>query len=152
MIVAARMARGAVSGLAGTAGMSALMLVAGRRGLLGEQPPQTIAERAVHVGGGEQPPAPVNRALGVGAHLAFGLGAGAAYALLPDRLPPQARGCLWGLGIYAASYQGWVPALGALPKASEDRRDRVAVMVLAHLAYGSVLAGTDQSLRRISNP
>jgi len=132
----------------GTAAMSALMLAAGRVGLLGQQPPQAIAERTVQRSSGQDPPAPAHRGLGVVAHLGFGLGAGGAYALLPRRLPPQVRGCAWGLAIYATSYQGWVPALGALPKASEDRRDRVAVMVLAHLVYGSVLAGTDAALSR----
>lgn len=147
MDVLRRAARGAVAGLAGTAAMSALMLAAGRIGMLGRQPPQAIAERAVQRGGGEHPPAPADRALGVVLHLGFGLGAGGTYALLPRRLPSQVRGCAWGLAIYATSYQGWVPALGALPPASQDRRDRVAVMVLAHLVYGSVLARADEALR-----
>ena len=147
MDVVRRSARGALAGLAGTAAMSALMLAAGRVGVLGRQPPQAIAERAVQRGSGDRPPAPVDRALGVVLHLGFGLGAGGTYALLPRRLPPQVRGCAWGLGIYLTSYQGWVPALGALPPASQDRRDRVAVMVLAHLLYGSVLARTEEALR-----
>lgn len=139
--------RGAVAGVVGTVAMSALMLAAGRVGLLGRQPPQAIAERAVEVGTGERVPAPVGRALGVLTHLAFGGGAGVGYALLPRRLPPPVRGCSWALAIYAAAYQGWIPALGALPPAEKDRRDRVAVMVLAHLVYGTVLAKTEQTLR-----
>ncbi|MGI8535687.1 MAG: DUF6789 family protein [Mycobacteriales bacterium] len=142
------MARGAAAGLVGTAAMSALMLAAGRVGLLGQQPPQAIAEHAMRRGGGADPPAPADRVLGIVAHLGFGLSAGGAYALLPRRLPPQVRGCAWGLGIYAASYQGWVPALGTLPKASADRRDRVAVIVLAHVVYGSVLARMEEALSR----
>lgn len=152
MPVVPRLARGAGAGLAGTAAMSALMLVAGRVGLLGRQPPEAIAERVVQLGSGERPPASTDRALGALAHLAFGLGAGGAYALLPRRLPAQVRGCAWGLGIYTASYQGWVPALGALPPASSDRRDRVVVMVLAHLVYGSVLARSEQALRLRTGP
>jgi hypothetical protein len=123
------------------------MLAAGRVGLLGRQPPQAIAERAVEVGTRERVPAPVGRALGVLTHLAFGGGGGVGYALLPRRLPPPVRGCSWALAIYAAAYQGWIPALGALPPAEKDRRDRVAVMVLAHLVYGMVLAKTEQALR-----
>ncbi len=142
-----RGSRGAVAGVVGTVAMSALMLAAGRVGLLGRQPPQAIAERAVQVGTGERVPAPVGRALGVLTHLAFGGGAGVGYALLPRRLPPPVRGCSWALAIYTAAYQGWVPALGALPPAEKDRRDRVAVMVLAHLVYGTVLAKTEQALR-----
>ncbi len=143
-----RGSRGAAAGVVATAAMSALMLAAGRLGLLGRQPPQAIAEQAVEVVTDEPVPSPVGRALGVLTHLAFGAGAGAGYALLPRWLPPRVRGCGWALGIYGAAYQGWVPALGALPPADRDRRDRVTVMVLAHLVYGTVLASTEQALRR----
>jgi hypothetical protein len=115
MSVIERGSRGAVAGGVATVAMSALMLAAGRVGLLGRQPPQAIAERAVEVGTGERVPAPAGRALGVLTHLAFGGGAGVGYALLPP--------------------------------AEKDRRDRVAVMVLAHLVYGTVLAKTEQALR-----
>jgi hypothetical protein len=37
------------------------------------------------------------------------------------------------------SYQGWIPALGIMPPASEDRPDRPRVMLLAHLVYGAIL-------------
>lgn len=146
MDVIKRGSRGAAAGAGATVAMSALMLAAGRLGLLGRQPPQAIAEQAVEEVTGEPVPAPVGRALGVVTHLAFGAGAGAGYALLPRWFPPPIRGCGWALGIYFAAYQGWVPALGALPPAERDRRDRVAVMVLAHLVYGLVLARAEQAL------
>lgn len=130
--------------------MSSLMLLAGRLGWLGRQPPQAISERAVELVDGDPPSEPTGRALGTAAHLGFGLAAGTAYAFLPARLPAAVRGSAWGLTVYAASYQVWVPALGALPPASADRRDRVAVMVAAHLVYGLVLGATEQSLRRRS--
>ena len=53
-----------------------------------------------------------------------------------------------GLSVWAVSYQGWVPALGILPKASEDRPARPAVMVAAHVVYGAVLGALEQRLRR----
>ena len=155
MTIFVRSARGAAAGTVATVAMSALMLAAGRVGLLGRQPPQAIAEQAVRVGTGEHLSPPAGQALGVVTHLAFGAGAGVGYALLPRRLPPPLRGCAWALGIYAVAYQGWVPALGALPPADEDRRDRVAVMVAVHLAYGVVLARVEQALdpkRRGAHP
>jgi len=127
--------------------MSALMLLSDRLGLLGRQPPQVISERAVRLVSGDPPSEPESRALGALAHLGFGLAAGGAYAFLPDRMPPALRGSAWGLTVYIASYQVWVPALGALPPASEDRRERVAVMVVSHLVYGAVLGAVEQALR-----
>jgi hypothetical protein len=53
-----------------------------------------------------------------------------------------------GLAVWAVSYQGWIPALGILPKASEDRPARPAVMVTAHVVYGAVLGALEERLRR----
>jgi hypothetical protein len=35
---------------------------------------------------------------------------------------------------------GWVPALGIMPRADRDRRDRQMVMLASHLVYGTALA------------
>ena len=127
--------------------MSGVMLAADRAGHLGYPPPQAIGEQTVQLASGSRPAAATGRALGLAAHLGFGASAGAAYALLPRVAGPLARGIGWGLAVYAASYQGWVPAMGALPPASRDRRDRVAVMVAAHVVYGGLLGRTEQALR-----
>jgi hypothetical protein len=87
-------------------------------------------------------------ALAVVAHLGFGAVTGAAYALAPRIGPPVLRGVVTALGVWAVSYQGWVPALGILPKASEDRPARPAVMIAAHVVYGAVLGGLEDRLRR----
>jgi hypothetical protein len=122
-----------------------LVMLAWRKPM-GEQPPDAITTRAAHAGA-----APTERqadALAVVAHLAFGAGTGAAYALAPRVGPPVLRGVLTGLSVWAVSYQGWIPALGILPKASEDRPARPAVMVTAHLVYGAVLGAFEDRLRR----
>lgn len=93
------------------------MLLGGRLGLVGRQPPQAISDRMVHLVSGDPPSGKSARALGTAAHLGFGLAAGAAYAFLPSRLPPAVHGSAWGLTVYAVSYQVWVPALGALRSA-----------------------------------
>jgi hypothetical protein len=87
-------------------------------------------------------------ALAVVAHLGFGVGTGAAYALLPRSTRPVLRGLAVGVAVYAVSYAGWVPALGALPRATRDRTTRQAVMVAAHLVYGGVLGALDDRWRR----
>ena len=35
---------------------------------------------------------------------------------------------------------GWVPALGIMPPADRNRRDRQTVMLAAHVIYGTALA------------
>lgn len=139
-------ARGAAAGAAATVVMSGLMLAAGRLGLMGVQPPEAIARRAGQLVGAE-PQGRTADALGSALHVAFGAVAGAAYALLPPPERPVARGVLVGLGIYAGSYAGWVPAVGALPPADEDRSDRQAVMAAVHVVFGGVLGALDARWR-----
>lgn len=138
--------RGAVAGCLATGAMSAAMLAAGRLGLVGRQPPEAIVRRVGQLAGAE-PQGRRADVLASAAHVAFGATVGAAYALLPASPRPVRRGVLSGLGIYAVSYAGWVPALQALPVADRDRRDRQAVTAAAHLAYGAVLGALDSRWR-----
>ena len=123
------------------------MLAAGRAGLMGRQPPEAIVRRAGALAD-EEPRGRLADALAVLAHLGFGAGTGAAYALLPPSRRPVARGTAVATGVYAVSYAGWVPALGALPRADRDRPPRQAVMLAAHLLYGAVLGALDERWRR----
>ena len=137
--------RGAWAGAVATVPMSAVMLAL--RGPMGEQPPDAIATEAAHAVGAD----PTERqadAMAVVAHLGFGAATGAAYALAPRVGPPVLRGVVAALGVWAVSYQGWVPALGILPRASEDRPARPAVMIAAHVVYGAVLGTLEERLRR----
>lgn len=138
--------RGAASGSAATVAMSALMLAAGRAGLVGRQPPEAIVRRAGDALGHE-PQGAAAGALGSLAHLGFGASVGVVAALLPARGAGPARGVALSLLVYVASYRGWVPALGALPPADRDRPDRQAVLVTAHLVYGAVLGALDRRHR-----
>ncbi len=137
--------RGAVAGTVATAAMSAVMLAL--REQVGEQPPDAIVKHVAR-GVGVTPTEREADAMAVVAHVGFGSGVGSAYALLPRVGPPAARGVATALAVYAASYQGWVPALGILPPASQDQPGRPAVMVAAHVVYGAVLGVVEDSLRR----
>ena len=139
--------RGAAAGAVATAAMSALMLAAGRTGLMGRQPPEAIVRQAGALAAAE-PRGRLADALAVVAHLGFGVGTGAAYALLPRSRRPLLRGATMGTGVYAVSYAGWVPALGALPPATRDRPTRQAAMLAAHVVYGAVLGALDDRWRR----
>ena len=142
--------RGGVAGAVGTGAMSALMLTAGRAGLVGRQPPEAITRTAVRRATGVEPRGRTAEALSSLTHLGFGVTAGALYAALPAPTAPSPalRGAAYGLGVWAVSYLGWVPrVLGALPSAEDDRDDRVAVMVAAHVVYGAVLGALDARWR-----
>lgn len=118
--------------------MSATMGLAQAGGLLGEPPPRKLTRRLWRRVGRT----PSRRTLNVTttlAHLGFGAGAGVLYALLPPAVRSAPRGALFGLGIWATSYAGWIPALGLMKRPKRDRPGRPTSMVLSHLVYGAVL-------------
>lgn len=139
--------RGAAAGVVATVPMSAVMLAARKAGLIGQQPPESIVRRAGDLLGAP-PGGATAHALGAVAHVGFGATAGAAYALLPRRGRPALRATGLALGIWGASYEGWVPVFGALPAAHEDRPARPWVMVAAHVVFGLVLGPLEQRWRR----
>lgn len=153
---------GAGAGAAATLAMSALMLVAQRSGLLGRSPPRHIVDHALaglhlrnEVSRNER------QLLAAMAHLAFGASQGALYAALHHwrdqwlarreqrpRPPSAATAVPFALLVWAASYVGWIPALGILPSPPRDRPGRPMSMVLAHVVYGVTLAGTLRTFAR----
>jgi hypothetical protein len=132
--------------------MSAVMLVAGRTGAMGAQPPERVTEKALDAADVRPTSEGQQDAAASLAHLAFGAGGGAAFALLHRRLnlpvPAVAQGVVFGLGVWAASYQGWIPALGILPPADDDRPGRRRTMIAAHVVYGGVLGALEDRSHR----
>jgi len=124
---------GAATGVVATLAMSAVLALAARRGLLKEPPPRAIVRTAL--------PGLSEEAVDVGAilaHLGYGSAAGVAHRALLGG-PGPAASVLYALGLYAGSYEGWVPLLGALPPAHLDDRARQASMIAGHVVYGAVL-------------
>jgi hypothetical protein len=134
---------GACAGVGASVPMSAVMLVAQRLGLMGQQPPEKITEAAASRAGNTSRRETTTHAASVVAHLGFGAAAGAVYGVARERLPRAwpgaATGVAYGLAVWAASYQGWVPALGIMPAASRDRPGRPASMATAHVVFGLAL-------------
>jgi type IV secretory pathway TrbL component len=127
---ASALVRGAAAGAVATVVMSGVMLAAHRAGRAGAEPRGRTAS-----------------ALAAVAHVGFGATTGALHALLPATDRPVRRAVLLAVGVYAGSYAGWVPALGALPTASRDRPDRQVVMAASHVVYGTVLGLLDDRWR-----
>lgn len=131
--------RGAAAGLVATAAMSAFLLAAQNRGAIRKQPPRIIVESLLPEMTDEQA-----RSAAVGAHFGYGLAGGVIYSIVGRLVPRSAIiGTVFGLAVWAAGYEGWLPALGILPPAHHDRRPRALTMLVAHAIYGAVLGAVD---------
>lgn len=139
---------GALAGVGATVLMSGVMLLAGRLGVMGEQPPRKVMRRVLN-----RPPFVDSDdidLLASAAHMAFGAGAGATFGLIVRRAPGFTRpwlGALFGLLIWIGSYAGWIPALHIMQPPHRDRKARQATMLAAHLVFGLALGQLTRVLR-----
>jgi uncharacterized membrane protein YagU involved in acid resistance len=87
-------------------------------------------------------------------HFGYGAATGALYPLVADhvRAPPVVTGVAFGLGVWAASYLGWIPAARLLRPATQQPAERNMVMILAHVAWGAALGLTYETLRKKHGP
>lgn len=134
---------GAVWGLIATVPMSAVMVVGQRLGWMREQPPKILTEEGlVRTGLLDGKSTADVRVFATANHFAFGAAGGAFYALLRWVAPIPATvpiGVAFGLGIWAASYRGWIPAMNILPAEQHPGRRGTLVMIAAHAVYGATL-------------
>ena len=132
-----RILNGALAGIGATIAMTVVMRQLHRRlppASRYQLPPREIVQETL-------PPASegVLRQLTTLSHFGYGAAAGAVFAsLAPDR--GAAVGMAYGTGVWAASYLGWIPAVGILRTAALHPRERNALMIAAHLVWGAVLA------------
>jgi hypothetical protein len=137
-----KLMRGAAGGLAGTLAHSAVMLTGRALGLGGKLPPKAITDELVE-SLGVDPSESTRVALAVANHVGMGVTTGALFGLVQPRMSrgkSMLTGAAYGVAVYLASYEGWVPhVLGALPRAHRDRWDRHAYLLAAHIAFGAVL-------------
>ncbi len=75
-------------------------------------------------------------------HYSYGAVSGLAYAALTpaDTRRPVARGSVFGLLLWAASYLGWLPLLHILRPATYHPRERNALMLATHALWGAITA------------
>lgn len=141
-----RVIRAALAGLVATAPMSLWMLAA-QRGLPAHEryplAPELITARVGQRAGlahlMARPAA--RRTLSLLAHFAYGAATGSLYAAVEHAAaPPLVRGAGLGLLVWGGSYLGALPALGILSPATRHPARRTALMVVAHLIWGSVTA------------
>jgi hypothetical protein len=133
---------GAVAGAAATGPQSLVVWGLARAGVYHQPPPpeqvaEAVAEPVVDI---NKLPDEWQLPVKLAQHVAFGAGCGAAFGLVTGIVrPTTVAGVLAGLGIWKASYDGWIPALGIMPPPQQDERGRALSMVLAHIVYGLAL-------------
>jgi uncharacterized membrane protein YagU involved in acid resistance len=136
---------GALAGLGAAIPMTLAMEVM-HRGLPAHEryplPPREITEELItRAGLQEQVDEAEYVELSLLSHFCYAAAAGAIYATLARNYtpPPLRAGITFGLGLWAISYLGWLPAAGILRPATQHPPRRTAVMLTAHVVWGSVL-------------
>jgi uncharacterized membrane protein YagU involved in acid resistance len=136
---------GAVAGLGATIPMTLAMEVMHRSLPQHERyplPPREITEELVAQAGlREQLDEEEHVDLSLLSHFFYGAAAGAVYGALAQKYPlsPLSGGIAFGFGLWAISYLGWIPAAGILRPVTQHPPRRTALMVTAHVVWGSVL-------------
>lgn len=108
-------------------------------------PPRQITASAIKHVAPRAAPSEAEIALGTALlHVGYGAVAGAFYPPLLARRHerPVARGTAYGVSVWAASYLGWLPAVGMPPPATRQPPQQNLAMVLAHVAWGAALGAT----------
>jgi uncharacterized membrane protein YagU involved in acid resistance len=145
---------GAVAGLAATVPMTTAMDLMHRALPMEEQyplPPHQITMEAaekVRVRHSMDQPSRVSATMA--SHFGYGATTGAIYGEYEDRvnLPPVVKGVAYGLGVWAFSYLGLLPAVGILEPATKHPARRNAVMIAAHVVWGSALAMFYEAIKK----
>jgi uncharacterized membrane protein YagU involved in acid resistance len=142
---------GAAGGVAGGTAMTVLMTQVAPRvvpqSMLPSTPaPQRVVRWAERKTGRRDPLGPEQeKGAALAAHLGYSAMSGALYALVRRRsplaaLPAAPAGALFGLGVWAASFQSLLPALGVMPPTTAHPPKRWVAPLLGHSVFGVVTA------------
>ena len=84
-------------------------------------------------------------------HYGYGVVFGILYASTQKyfRASPVVKGSLFGLGLWGASYLGWIPAMGLRASAYNMPRKRNVMMIVSHLVWGASLGLAEEKMREI---
>jgi uncharacterized membrane protein YagU involved in acid resistance len=146
--------KGAVAGLIATVPMTATMLVVQR--MLPRRQQQRLEPRRItddilrRTGLKDDLSQERREQATIAAHFGYGAAVGAGYALA-ERLMPLPRGFrgpTYGMLVWAASYAGWLPAIGTLPPPQHRPGGRNALLIAAHLVWGLATEAVNEAMER----
>ncbi|WP_180283367.1 hypothetical protein [Azospirillum oleiclasticum] len=103
-------------------------------------PPRLLTERILAPDGSARAlPAGVRADITLLAHYGYGALTGALYPAAARRLglTPVLGGAAYGVAVWAASYLGWIPAVGLLTPATRHSARRNGLMIAAHVVWGA---------------
>jgi hypothetical protein len=132
---------GALSGAGGTLVLSGLHEAWSRLGLVFETTPTQVVDRAEELGLVKVSSSWGRRLLTGVAHLAYGVGTGAALGLLRRNrggaTEEAAVGSALGILAWSAGWTSWLPLTGAHEPPWMGRSPKVLLPVLDHAAFGA---------------
>ena len=141
---------GALAGLAATAPMTAAMKLAHRRLPWYERyalPPRQITMQVAKAAGMRRHlDEDGKKGLTLLSHYGYGATMGSLFGAMSAATPRAegksdiGRGTMFGLGVWAGSYLGLLPALGILKPATEHPMRRNLLMIGAHVVWGVSMA------------
>lgn len=141
--------RGALAGVAGTAVMTTMMRKIAPKVVPEDmRPDEFIPKKAVEwaeeqVGKPHALTEDEEMKAAMAAHFIYGSGNGALYGLLRnqmDGLPAPLLGAMFGVGLWAVSLEGWMPALGIMEAPTDKPPKKVPMPIMAHVLYGATTA------------
>lgn len=136
-----RLLIGALAGMSGTLAMTAAM-----RRFHDRLPPRQsypLTPREIIDSAAAQTGAPLEdeaaRDLTTAAHFAYGAATGALMGAATVSMGPVS-GAVGGIGVWLASYMGWLPGARLLKPATEHPGRRNALMIASHVVWGVATA------------
>lgn len=143
-----RLVLGVLAGIAATCAMTAAARAMHRRLPAPERyalPPREIVESGLPVATKLSLDEHGRQTATMAAHFGYGAATGALYALVAPR-GGIVSGAAYGFLVWAVSYFGIMPGLRILRPADDHPARRNALMIAAHLVWGSTLARTLRDL------
>ncbi len=136
--------KGAIAGGVATIPMTLFLLIAHRMLPEWQQyalPPERITTEVAKKTGIPKPAKEESQAGSLVAHFGYGASMGSLYSTFGKRIPGPSllKGMIFGVGVWAASYLGWLPALKIDESAYNEPAQRNLMMIVAHLIWGGVL-------------
>lgn len=141
--------RGALAGIAGTAMMTLMMRKVAPKVIPEEmRPDEFIPKKSVEwaeeqLGHPDALTESQEMKAAMAAHFTYGSGNGALYGLLRSGaadVPAPLLGALFGVGLWAVGFGGWMPALGIMEPPSEKPLKKLPMPIMAHVVYGATTA------------
>ena len=146
-----RIASGALGGVGGTLVLTGFRQVLAAAGLVGVTAPEQVITRLEELGLLDDPSPEARRVLTAVAHLAYGVGIGAALGLLRRErggvAEETAVGTALGLLAWGANWTVLLPSTGVHQPPWKERTPKVLLPILDHAVYGAAWGFLYRALR-----